>query len=125
MRKLLLVEDDTDTSSLLKYVLEDENFEVQVAPSVDEARTAFASGGADMIIIDRGLPDGDGLDLCREIRGQPQGMSLPVMFLTAHKTPEDIKSGMAAGADDYLAKPFSFVEFISRIETLWQRQAGV
>ena len=124
MRKLLLVEDDTDASSFIKYVLEQEEFDVQVAQTAGEAREALAGRPADLVVIDRGLPDGDGIELCREMRGRPGLAHTPVMFLTARKTPADIEDGFAAGADDYLAKPFSFIEFLARIKALLRRDPG-
>jgi two-component system catabolic regulation response regulator CreB len=126
MRRLLLVEDDADASSFIKYVLEQEEFDVQVAQTAGEAREALAGAGmpADLVVIDRGLPDGDGIDICREMRCRPGLARTPVMFLTARKTPADIEDGFAAGADDYLAKPFSFVEFLARINALMRRGSG-
>ncbi|MBI5241156.1 MAG: response regulator transcription factor [Elusimicrobia bacterium] len=124
MRRLLLVEDDSDASSFIKYVLEQEEFAVQVAGTAEEAREALAKEPADLVVIDRGLPDGDGIDLCREMRSRPALARTPVMFLTAAKTPADIEDGFAAGADDYLAKPFSFIEFLARIKALMRRDPG-
>jgi two-component system catabolic regulation response regulator CreB len=124
MRRLLLVEDDADASSFIKYVLEQEQFEVQVAQTAGEARAALAGRPADLVVIDHGLPDGDGIELCREMRGRPGMARTPVMFLTALKTPADIDDGFAAGADDYLAKPFSFIEFLARVKALLRRDPG-
>ena len=124
MRRLLLVEDDSDASSFIKYVLEQEEFDVRVAGTAEEARAALAGEPADLVVIDRGLPDGDGIDLCREMRGRPALARTPVMFLTAAKTPADIEDGFAAGADDYMAKPFSFIEFLARIKALMRRDPG-
>jgi len=124
MRRLLLVEDDSDASSFIKYVLEQEEFDVQVAQTVGEAREALAGHPADLVVIDRGLPDADGIELCREMRDRPSLARTPVMFLTARKTPADIEDGFAAGADDYLTKPFSFIEFLARIKALMRRDPG-
>lgn len=124
VRRLLLVEDDSDASSFIKYVLEQEEFDVQVAGTAEEAREVLAREPADLVVIDRGLPDGDGIDLCREMRGRPALARTPVMFLTALKTPADIEDGFAAGADDYMAKPFSFIEFLARIKALMRRDPG-
>jgi two-component system catabolic regulation response regulator CreB len=121
MRRLLIIEDDIDASSFIKYVLEQEEFDVQVAQTAGEARAALASEPADLVVIDRGLPDGDGIEICREIRSRPNLARTPVMFLTACKTPADIEDGFAAGADDYMAKPFSFIELLARIKALLRR----
>ncbi|MCX5795369.1 MAG: response regulator transcription factor [Elusimicrobia bacterium] len=124
MRRLLLVEDDADACSFIKYVLEQEEFDVQVARTAGEARAALAGSPADLVVIDRGLPDGDGIELCREMRERPNLARTRVMFLTASKTPADIEDGFAAGADDYLSKPFSFIEFLARIKALLRRDPG-
>jgi DNA-binding response OmpR family regulator len=119
--KLLVVEDDEDTASFVKYVLEEERYLVRTAASVAGARALLEEFGPDLVILDRGLPDEDGLELCRAMRADERFASVPILFLSARKSPTEIAEGLDAGADDYVAKPFGFVELIARVQTLLRR----
>jgi DNA-binding response OmpR family regulator len=118
---LLIVDDDEEVSSFVRYVLEEERFIVRVAASVAEARAVLADFRPDLVILDRGLPDADGLEFCRRLRADPATAALPVLFLSAAKTPADVADGLAAGADDYMTKPFAFVELIARVQARLRR----
>ncbi len=117
----LIVEDDEDVSSLVQYVLEEENHNVRTASAVGAAKVHLQEYRPDLIILDRGLPDQDGASFCRELKGDPKYSRVPVLFLTSAKSSDDIASGFAAGGDDYVAKPFGFVELIARINALVRR----
>src|SRR5436190_19641938 len=104
--RVLVVEDDADVRRLVRSGLEEEGFEVEVAASGSAAMEASARGGTDVLIIDIGLPDADGRDLCQALRSR--GVAAPVIFLTAKDGVADRLSGFDAGGDDYLTKPFSF-----------------
>ena len=119
--KLLIVEDDEDTSSFIKYVLEDEKHVVRTASDAGEARGRLLDFEPDLIILDRGLPDQDGLDFCRELRGRPAYANIPVLFVSAAKTPAEVAEGFRAGGDDYVVKPFGFVELVARVQALLRR----
>ncbi|MDE2489907.1 MAG: response regulator transcription factor [Elusimicrobia bacterium] len=121
--KLLVVEDDEDTASFVKYVLEEERYLVRTAASVADARAQLDEFAPDLVILDRGLPDEDGLELCRAMRADERYAAVPVLFLSARKSPAEIAEGLGAGADDYVAKPFGFVELIARVQTLLRRAA--
>lgn len=121
MSWILVVDDEEDISSFLKFVLENEDFRVVTAASLAEARTKLAeSDPPAAVLLDRGLPDGDGLDICRELRGA-DAKQPPIVVLSARKNPEEIKEGLAAGADDYITKPFQFVSVVDRVKSLGAR----
>ena len=119
--KLLIVEDDEDTASFIQYVLEAESHIVRVAGAADDARKHLLDFQPDLIILDRGLPDQDGLDFCRELRGHPLTANTPVLFVSAAKTPAEVAEGFRAGGDDYVTKPFGFVELVARVQSLLRR----
>ncbi|KRP33770.1 MAG: two-component system response regulator [Opitutaceae bacterium BACL24 MAG-120322-bin51] len=91
--------------------------------SVAEANDAISESGFDLVILDIGLPDGDGLDLLQEWRRC--GFNEPVLILSARDSVEDRVAGLNFGADDYLPKPFSFDELLARVRSLFRRQGSV
>ena len=94
-------------------------FEVSTAVSGAEALSSIRSSGADVVVLDVNLGDMDGFDVCDQLRRD--GHDVPVIFLTARDQPEDLRSGLRRGGDDYLTKPFSFEELGLRIEALLRR----
>ena len=119
--QILIVEDQAATANLVTDVLRENGHEVHAVETAQKARASLQRALPDLLILDRSLPDGDGLDLCRELRADPQFASLPVLILTARKTVEDKVTGLKEGADDYLAKPFSTEELAARVEALLRR----
>jgi two-component system copper resistance phosphate regulon response regulator CusR len=117
--RILVVEDDARVASLLRRGLTDEGFVVDVARTCAAAETAVAGSPPDLVLLDLGLPDGDGLDLLGRLRKQQAG--LPVMALTARDQIEQRVAGLEAGADDYLVKPFAFPELVARVRALLRR----
>lgn len=113
MSWVLVIEDEEDISEFLRYILENENFTVKTAGTLAEARAHLKGGLPDAVVLDRGLPDGDGLDICRELKGA--GKRTAVLVLSARKDPAEVKEGLAAGADHYITKPFHFMDVISRL----------
>jgi two-component system phosphate regulon response regulator PhoB len=118
---LLIVEDDEDTSSFVQFVLEQEAYNVRTAGDVSEARAHLQDFRPDLILLDRGLPDADGVDFCRELKKIPELSDIPVMFLSARKDPADVAEGLNSGGDDYVTKPFGFVELVARVRALLRR----
>ena len=117
--KLLLIEDDRAVVEALKEGLEDEAYAVDVAYDGDEGlRTALALE-YDVIILDVMMPEKNGYDVCRELRAA--GHTTPVLMLTAKDQDRDVVEGLDTGADDYLAKPFSFEVLLARIRALLRR----
>jgi two-component system response regulator MprA len=119
---ILLVEDDQELRALVRRGLEEEGFAVGSAGSGAEAVRGISVEPPDALVIDVGLPDTDGRDLCQALRAQ--GIQSPVVFLTARDALADRLAGFGAGGDDYLTKPFSLAELIARLRALLNR-AGV
>jgi two-component system, OmpR family, response regulator len=115
----LLVEDDLELRGLLARGLEDEGFAVAGVRTGADAMQRVGEGPPDALIIDVGLPDSDGRDLCQALRAR--GMQAPVLFLTARDAMSDRLSGFAAGGDDYVTKPFHIVEVAARLRALLKR----
>ncbi len=110
--RVLVVEDDAGIRSLMQSSLGVEGFEVQTAVSVSEARALLRHSRPDVLLLDLGLPDGEGVELVRELR---QRDSLPILVVSArHQEAQKIEL-LDAGADDYLTKPFSVAELLARI----------
>lgn len=121
MAKILVIEDEARVAELLKRGLEESTHSVDVASSVSVARHKFFSDRYDIIVSDILLPDGSGLDFCRQIRKQYP--DIPILMLTALGTTDDKLAGFVSGADDYMVKPFDFRELDARIKILLKRHA--
>ena len=121
--KILLVEDERRLGQFLKQGLTERAYTVAWAHNCREANDAIAETSHDVVILDLGLPDGDGIDLIREWRAS--GFTEPVLILSARDSLEDRISGLDLGADDYLPKPFSFEELLAHLRALLRRQSAV
>lgn len=119
---VLLVEDDALVASGIRAGLATVDFVVDSVPTIKEARRALASVHSDVVILDRGLPDGDGMQLLEEWRAA--GVQTPVLILTARDAVRDRVDGLHSGADDYLVKPFDLDELVARLYALLRRAAG-
>jgi DNA-binding response OmpR family regulator len=120
--RLLVIEDEPRIAEILKSGLQRAGFAVDVVQLCADAREALALTVYDAAILDLGLPDGDGLDLLAELRSAHNGV--PVLVLTARDAVENRVSGLDAGADDYLVKPFATVELSARTKALLRRPGG-
>jgi DNA-binding response OmpR family regulator len=116
--RLLVVDDDDGVLNFLRRVLTSEGFEVTLASSVADARTAITTGRPDLVVLDLGLADDDGLELLAELRS---GADMPVIVLTGRGAEHDRVLGLRMGADDYIVKPFSYLELVARIDTVLRR----
>jgi DNA-binding response OmpR family regulator len=115
--RVLCVDDDPATQLVLSGIIEDAGWQAESALSATAARDAMASNpGIQVVLLDWMLPDGSGVDLCRELKTRA-GASLYVILVTVRGTPEDVETGLDAGADDYLVKPVSPVEVRARIRS--------
>lgn len=118
MKNILLVEDNEAIIMGLKYSLEQENIKVIIAQNVIETRQKLNQEKIDLILLDVSLPDGNGFDICKEIK---QKQDIPVIFLTAQDEETSVVFGLDLGADDYITKPFRTRELISRINSVLRR----
>jgi len=119
--RLLLVDDDSRLASIVGDYLVRAGFEVETAGSLAGGRDLLAANNYDALVLDLMLPDGDGLDLCREVRSSSKTRQLPLLMLTARGEPMDRIVGLELGADDYLPKPFEPRELLARVKALLRR----
>lgn len=117
--RLLVVEDDRSLAKVLVRGLSEEGHAVDQVATFAAASEAQAVNSYDLIVLDLGLPDGDGIDLCRAIRDE--GSGTPILVLTARDELSDKVAGLDAGADDYLTKPFAYPELAARVRALLRR----
>ena len=121
--RILLVEDDPDIAAVVAAGLREHGLEVALAGDVPDARTRAALGTFDVLILDVLLPGGTGFSLCAELRAA--GNTTPILMLTARDTVDDRVTGLEAGADDYLTKPFAFRELLARVQALTRRRPAL
>jgi two-component system response regulator MprA len=119
---ILIVEDDRQLCEQLVRGLEEEGFDARSVTTGEDSLAAVVERQPDALVIDIGLPDTDGRDLCQALRAR--GVTAPVLFLTARDALVDRLAGFDAGGDDYVTKPFAFAEVVSRLHALLRR-AGV
>jgi len=120
--RVLLVEDDSRIVDFVRRGLKAEGYTVEVARNGQEALPLGMEGQFQTIILDLGLPDFNGRQVCEQWRAH--GIDTPILMLTARDTVQDKVTGLRAGADDYLTKPFAFEELLARIEVLMRRRNG-
>ncbi|HSF05635.1 MAG TPA: response regulator [Methylomirabilota bacterium] len=118
MATVLIVDDEPNVVELVRVTLEDDRVHVIAAMSGTEALELVATGRPDLILLDVNLPDLSGLEVCRRLRREPSLAGCRIVMLTAAAQREDVRGGLAAGADEYLTKPFSPVRLLSLVETL-------
>ncbi len=119
--RILLLDDDARLGSLVGDYLRAMGLDFDQALSLAAGRVALARQQPDALVLDIMLPDGDGLDLCRQLRADPRTAALPVLMLSARGESTDRIVGLELGADDYLAKPFEPRELLARIKALLRR----
>ncbi len=116
---ILLVEDNAEIMRANRRMLELQGYGVQTAASLAEAGRVIAESPPDLMVLDIMLPDGSGLDFCRELQGNAAG--IPILFLTVLNENSDVVAGLRAGGDDYLTKPYDYDVLLARIEALLRR----
>lgn len=122
---IYLLEDDEGIRSFVLYALNSAGFEAEGFELPSEFRAALVKQLPQLVLLDIMLPEEDGLSVLKSLRSAPETASLPVIMLTAKSTEYDKVTGLDAGADDYIAKPFGTMELISRIKALLRRTAPV
>jgi two-component system phosphate regulon response regulator PhoB len=118
---ILVIEDESALVTLIRYNLEAEGFEVLDAPDGEEGLLVLEERMVDLVLLDWMLPQLSGIEVCRQIRRKSETRNVPVIMLTARGEEGDRVRGLNAGADDYLAKPFSYKELIARIHAVLRR----
>jgi len=121
-QSILIVEDDEELRGVVARGLREEGFDVEGMATGAALLERIERAAPDALVIDIGLPDTDGRDLCQALRAR--GIQTPVLFLTARDALVDRIAGFDAGGDDYLAKPFAFVELVARLQALLRRSGG-
>lgn len=124
MKKIVLIEDDSDLFALVKYNLEKEGFSVAGSQTGKGAVELCRRERPDLVILDIMLPDSDGLDICKGLRGHSELGNVPIIFLTARVSETDRILGLELGANDYIVKPFFIRELIARIKNQFRSQGA-
>lgn len=119
--RLLLVEDEADIQGFLRSSLQEAGYEVEVAPDAKTAERLAVESQFDILIVDLGLPDRDGISLILRLR--ELGLKTPVLILSARRSVDDRVRGLEQGGDDYLTKPFAFAELLARLRNLLKRNS--
>lgn len=120
-RKILIVDDDKDLSMIVQDMLEDYGYQTSLALSAEQAYEKMAADSYHLILLDINLPESSGFEVCQELR---KLSTVPVIFASARTSEDDKVIGLDMGADDYLAKPYSLKELLSRINSLMRRTYG-
>ncbi len=120
--KILVVDDDEALAEMLAIVLANEGYEARTCHDGAAALDVFRDYGPDLVLLDLMLPGRDGVDVCRDIRAESD---VPIVMLTAKSDTIDVVSGLEAGADDYVAKPFKTQELVARVRTRLRRHVTV
>ena len=120
MKTILIIEDDENLSRGIAFAFEKDGYQTHSAGTAGQARSILKQHNMDLIILDIGLPDGDGMALCKEIRAYS---NVPIIMLTARDLETDVVSALLSGADDYVTKPFSLSILRARVEALLRRTA--
>ena len=118
MKTILIIEDDDNLTRGIAFSFEKDGYTVLCAGTLKEGENLYGHNKIDLIVLDLGLPDGDGVDLCKKIR---ETSSVPIVMLTARDLEADEVSGLMSGADDYITKPFSLSVLRARVEALFRR----
>ncbi len=119
---ILIAEDDPELRAVLGRGLREEGFRAETVASGAELLVRATEDEPDALVVDIGLPDADGRDVCQALRAR--GVQTPVLFLTARDSLPDRIAGFDAGGDDYVSKPFAFAELVARLQALLRRSGG-
>jgi two-component system phosphate regulon response regulator PhoB len=121
MTAILVADDDLDIRDLVAFKLEQAGFDVTAVDNGLAALSAAREDPPDLVVLDVMMPGMSGIDVCRELRGNRTTAALPIILLTARAQEGDVEIGFGAGADDYVVKPFSPRELVSRVEAVLAR----
>ncbi len=121
--RILIVEDEPAICEMVTYALDEQGYQCQLAHDTRQARTRVADGNPDLIVLDWMLPGQSGIEFARELKRDPGTRDIPVIMLTARTQEADVVTGLDAGVDDYITKPFSPRELLARIKAVLRRGA--
>lgn len=116
-RRILIVDDEISVTELFRMMLEMEGYHAEVAHDVQGALAALEADRPDLILLDIMMPESSGLELCRQIRGDPVLASIPIVIVSAKSQLAEVQEGLQAGADRYLLKPVSKNELLEAVRT--------
>jgi DNA-binding response OmpR family regulator len=122
---VLVVEDHRETRVLLQELLESEGYAVESAADAAAGLARIEAGEVDLMLLDLFLPDVDGLELCRQVRAGEAKSHVPIIMVTAAEANAQEQASLAAGADDYLSKPFDIDELFDRVRTCLDRRLAL
>ena len=117
-KRVLVVDDEPNIVMSLRFLMEREGFEVEVAPTGEAALRALDRGPADLVLLDVMMPELDGFEVCQRIRNNPAWSATRIIMLTAKGRDVERDKGLALGADDYVTKPFSTRELVARVKQM-------
>src|SRR5690554_4918918 len=112
MKEIYIVEDDRDIRELIEYLLESREYKVDAFPTAEEFWKTLLTRKPDLILLDIMLPDGNGIEMCRELRNSPETMKIPVLLMSAHADAANLSGSCA---DEFIPKPFDIYDLVSRI----------
>jgi DNA-binding response OmpR family regulator len=115
VRKILVCDDDDHIRNIMEFSLESEGFKVLVGTDGEQALRMVMGDQPDLVILDVMMPGSDGISVCRELKQNPSTKHIPVLLLTAKSGKSDREAGLAAGADDYITKPFSPQRLVEKV----------
>jgi len=121
MTAILIADDDPDIRDLVAFKLEQAGFDVTAVDNGLAALSSAVEAPPDLVVLDVMMPGMPGIDVCRQLRVEPATAHLPIILLTARAQEGDVEVGFGAGADDYVVKPFSPRELVSRVEAVLAR----
>jgi len=122
-KKILVIEDDPSTLRLIKYTLQQEGYQVLIAPNGLEGLRKAKNEEPDLIILDVLLPGIDGYEICHRLRAEPQTAQLPILMVSGKAREIDKATGLKMGADDYIIKPWHRPELLTKIAVMLQRNS--
>ena len=117
-KRVLVVDDEPNIVMSLRFLMEREGLEVEVAPTGEAALQALERAPADLVLLDVMMPEIDGFEVCQRIRAHPAWAGTPIIMLTAKGREVEREKGRALGADDYITKPFSTRELVARVKQM-------
>ena len=123
MTGILAIEDDWTVRTVLEHTLKSAGYDIDLVSGISDARQLLAEGRYDLVLLDVNLPDGNGLDLLRDLR-KNLGTGVPVLVLSGLRQEEVVVRGLELGADDYVTKPFSPPELLARVSRCLGQRTG-